>query len=117
MINREQLLPKLKVGMKVRIVKNKFHWKDEGVLTLDRIDGFTLFWKNEKGAEIIEGLGKPYGYDIDDKCITVYHNDRTEGWIVIERKMFYTEPVKKIIKTTKKVIVKQKAKKKKNKKK
>jgi hypothetical protein len=86
MITRDQLLSNLKVGMKVRVDKNKFHWTDEGILTLDKIEGFTLFWKKEDGAEIIEGLAKGYGYDFDGKYILTYHNDRTEGWVVVDKK-------------------------------
>jgi hypothetical protein len=95
MITREELLPKLKVGMKFSTGKNKFHQHDEGILTISKIEGFTLFLKKENGAEIIEGLAKCFGYDFDGKNLLTYHNDRTEGWIVVENKVVYIEPVKK----------------------
>jgi hypothetical protein len=95
MITREELLLKLKAGMKFQTDKNKFHQHDEGVLTLDKIEGFTIFWKNGRGAEIIEGLSKCYGYDFDGKNLITYHNDRTEGWVAVESKIIYIELVKK----------------------
>ena len=87
MISKEELLPKMKSGMVVEVMFNKFHNKDEGPLKLNEIDGSSLVWKRENGSEIIEILGSSYRYNyIDGKYIETLHNDRTYGWIVVEKK-------------------------------
>jgi hypothetical protein len=89
MITRQEFIDKLKIGMKVQTEKNKFNSAtDEGQVKLSKIytDTFVLVWKKKNGAVINEPLGAGYRYDIDNKKILTYHNDRTEGWTVVERK-------------------------------
>ena len=89
MIPREELILKLQLEMKVQIIKNQFHMNvDEGVLTLKRIDTAAdmLTWIKDNGATITEPLGNSYRYEIDDKFIKTFHNDRTDGWVAVEIK-------------------------------
>ena len=87
MISREALIQKLSVGMKFQCMFDLFKPVEPSVLTVSEIDPviFVVNFTKEDGAKIIMPLGSSYKYDIDEKYFQVYHNDRTNGWQVVEK--------------------------------
>jgi hypothetical protein len=93
MISREELIPKLSVGMKLQYMFSRLDPTDELILTVQNIDpvNFVLYLTKDNGARIIKPLGAPYKYEIDDKYFQIFHNDRTSGWQPVEKYKIITE--------------------------
>jgi hypothetical protein len=90
MMTREELIKQFKPGMKMKIVFSHFYPEGEkGTLTVDKIDveQFLVYFKKKDKCEIIDVLGAPYRYQFDGKTINTYHNDRVEGWKLVETKV------------------------------
>ena len=87
MKSREEVLPKLTVGTKLKPMFSKFDLASDSILTLQEIDvvNFNLIAKNEIGAKIIMPLGASYRYELDDNYFQIFHNDRSLGWQIVEK--------------------------------